>query len=65
MILFKATIENYESVIAFYNDVMERIPDIERFARWQEGKNATNGEIRLSHFVGMRRLERPTPTSRT
>ena len=28
-------------------------------------ENATTENARLSRFVGMRRLERPTPTSRT
>lgn len=46
MKLNKTTIEEFESVIAFYDDVMERTPDIERYARWQKGKHPTSDGIR-------------------
>ena len=42
----RATIEDYESVIAFYDDVTDRTPDMERFARWQKGKHPTEEDIR-------------------
>lgn len=46
MKLNKATIEDYESIIAFYDDVMERTPDIKLYARWQKGKHPTEEGIR-------------------
>ena len=42
----RATIEDYESVIAFYDDVTERTPDMERFACWQKGNHPTEEGIR-------------------
>ena len=46
MILNRATIEEFESIIAFYNDVTDRTPDMERFARWIKGLHPTNDGIR-------------------
>ena len=46
MILNKATIEDYESIIAFYDDVIERTPKIEKHARWQHGKHPTADGIK-------------------
>ena len=46
MRLNRATIEDYESIIAFYNDVTDRTPDMERFARWIKGLHPTNDGIR-------------------
>ena len=46
MNLYKATIEDYQSVISFYDDVTERTPDMVRFARWQKGKHPTAEGIR-------------------
>ena len=46
MELNKATIEEFESIIAFYDDVTERTPDMERFARWQKRKHPTIDGIR-------------------
>jgi ribosomal protein S18 acetylase RimI-like enzyme len=42
----RATIEDYESIIAFYDDVMARTPDIKLYARWQKGKHPTEEGIR-------------------
>ena len=42
----KATIEDFESIIAFYDDVTDRTPDMERFARWQKGKHPTHDGIK-------------------
>lgn len=42
----KATIEDYESIIAFYDDVTDRTPNMEYFARWQKGKHPTEEGIR-------------------
>lgn len=33
-----ATIHDYESIIAFYDDVILRTPNIELYARWSKGK---------------------------
>ena len=41
MKLQQASITDYASVLSFYNDVTERTPEIERFARWQKGKHPT------------------------
>ena len=46
MKLNRATIEDYESIIAFYDDVTDRTPDMERFARWQRRKHPTIDGIR-------------------
>ena len=36
-----ATEEDFDSLIAFYDDVMERTPEIAIYARWQKGKHPT------------------------
>lgn len=46
MKLYRATFEDYESIIAFYDDVTTRTPDIERYARWQKDKHPTENGIR-------------------
>ena len=46
MILNRATIEEFESIIAFYNDVTDRTPEMERFARWIKGLHPTHDGIR-------------------
>ena len=46
MKLNRATIEDHESIIAFYDDVMDRTPDIKLYARWQKGKHPTEEGIR-------------------
>lgn len=38
MVLQRASLEDYDSIIAFYYDVIERTPDVEKYARWQKGK---------------------------
>jgi len=39
MKLQQASITDYESVLSFYDDVTERTPEIELYARWQKGKH--------------------------
>ena len=46
MKLNQAVIEDYESIIAFYDDVIEHTPEIELNARWQKGKHPTAGGIK-------------------
>ena len=46
MKLQKATIEDYESIIAFYDDVTDRTPDMECYARWKKGLHPTHDGIR-------------------
>ena len=46
MFLQQASINDYESVLSFYDDVTERTPDIERYARWQKGKHPTSEGIK-------------------
>ena len=41
MKLQQASITDYESILSFYDDVTERTPEIERYARWQKGKHPT------------------------
>ena len=36
-----ATIRDYESIIAFYDDVIEHTPCVTKYARWQKGKHPT------------------------
>ena len=36
MVLQRASLEDYDSIIAFYYDVIERTPDVEKYARWQK-----------------------------
>lgn len=50
MELFKALLEDFESIMTFYDDVTERTPDIVRFARWQKGKHPTGDGIRA--YIG-------------
>ena len=47
MKLNRATIEEFESIIAFYDDVMDRTPEMEHFARWQKRKHPTIDGIRV------------------
>ena len=46
MKLQQASITDFASVLSFYNDVTERTPEIERFARWQKGKHPTTEGIK-------------------
>lgn len=41
MRLQRATMAEFESVMAFYDDVIERTCDISRYARWSKGKHPT------------------------
>ena len=46
MKLKQATLADFESVLAFYGDVMDRTPEIARYARWQKGKHPTPESIK-------------------
>ena len=46
MVLQRASLEDYDSIIAFYDDVIERTPEIEKHARWQHGKHPTADGIK-------------------
>ena len=46
MMLQQASITDYESILSFYDDVMEHTPGIGRYARWQKGKHPTAEGIR-------------------
>ena len=50
MILRKATIADYEPVLAFYDDVTDRTPHIGIHARWSKGRHPTPEGIRT--FIG-------------
>ena len=41
-----ATIQDYESIITFYDDVIDHTPDISHYARWSKGKHPTAEGIR-------------------
>ena len=41
MKLRQANLSDYGSILAFYDDVIERTPDIGLYARWQKGKHPT------------------------
>lgn len=41
MRLHQAVIEDFESIMAFYDDVIERTPEIATYARWSKGKHPT------------------------
>ena len=45
MVLQRASLEDYDSIIAFYDDVIERTPDVEKYARWQKGKHPLAGGV--------------------
>ena len=46
MVLQRASLEDYDSIFAFYDDVIERTPEIEKHARWQHGKHPTADGIK-------------------
>ena len=46
MKLQQASITDYASVLSFYDDVIERTPEIERYACWQKGKHPTADGIK-------------------
>ena len=46
MKLHQATIEEFKSIIAFYDDVTERTLEMATYARWQKGKHPTEEGIR-------------------
>lgn len=44
--LIPATLDEFDSVVAFYDDVMERTPNVYQYALWQTGKHPTADGIR-------------------
>ena len=52
MILQQATLTDFESVLSFYDDVMERTPGIEHYARWRKGKHPTAEGIKAFILEG-------------
>jgi hypothetical protein len=46
MRLEQATQKDFEAIIAFYDDVTERTPDMAVYARWIKGKHPTQESIR-------------------
>ena len=46
MILELATQNDYDSIIAFYDDVTARTPEMATYARWSKGKHPTIEGIR-------------------
>lgn len=41
-----ATLPDYESIIAFYDDVIERTPDMPIYGRWKKGQHPTSERIK-------------------
>ena len=46
MTLYQATFEEDDAILAFYDDVIARTPDISLHARWSKGKHPTADGIR-------------------
>lgn len=46
MKLDKATINDFESIIKFYDDVIQRTPAMETYARWKKGQHPTEEGIK-------------------
>ncbi len=46
MELYQANSVDFESIMDFYDDVIARTPEIERYARWSKGKHPTAEGIR-------------------
>ncbi|MBP8934699.1 MAG: GNAT family N-acetyltransferase [Prevotella sp.] len=46
MKLDKATINDFESIIRFYDDVISRTPEMETYARWKKGQHPTEEGIK-------------------
>ena len=46
MKLDKATINDFESIIKFYDDVILRTPEMETYARWKKGQHPTEEGIK-------------------
>ncbi len=47
MKLDKATINDFESIIKFYDDVILRTPEMETYARWKKGQHPTEEGIKV------------------
>ena len=56
--LKQATLADFESVLAFYGDVMDRTPEIARYARWKKGKHPTSEGIKTFIEEGSMYLRR-------
>ena len=46
MTLYQAKIEDDNAILAFYDEVTARTPDISLYARWSKGKHPTADGIR-------------------
>ena len=46
MKLYQAQIENFNAILAFYNDVIAHTPEISLYARWSKGKHPTEDGIK-------------------
>ena len=44
--LIPATLEEFDSVVAFYDDVMERTPKVYEYALWKKGKHPTEDGLK-------------------
>ena len=44
--VYPANMEDFKSIIAFYDDVIERTADVQEYARWQKGKHPTEEGIK-------------------
>ena len=56
MKLNQAEIEDYNSIIAFYDDVTDRTPEIATYARWSKRKHPTLEAITLAKEKGMQAI---------
>jgi len=46
MKLNKSTINDFEAIMAFYDDVIDSTPEMLRYARWQKGKHPTREGVK-------------------
>ncbi len=46
MKLQQATVNDFKAILAFYDDVTDRTPDITAYAQWQKGKHPTAESIK-------------------
>ena len=46
MTLYKAKIKDDDAILSFYDEVIDRTPDISLYARWSKGKHPTAAGIR-------------------
>lgn len=46
MKLYQAQIEDFDAILAFYDDVIAHTPEISLYARWSKGKHPTEDGIK-------------------